>query len=130
MILFILMFLAHCIDDFCLQTHWLSNGKQRTWWVQQCKSFDDSNKLYTKYKYDYIVALLIHAFEWSAIILLPVLFYTTNEWLLTGLFIFNGIIHAYIDNLKANKMKINLLIDQSLHLVQIIITCIIVNVLR
>jgi hypothetical protein len=37
-------------------------------------------------------------------------------------FIYNWLIHAYVDNLKANNHKINLIQDQSIHLVQIIIT--------
>jgi hypothetical protein len=35
MTLFILMFLAHCIDDFFLQGGCLVNLKQKSWWAKQ-----------------------------------------------------------------------------------------------
>jgi hypothetical protein len=44
-----------------------------------------------------------------------------NEWWILISVITNAIIHAWIDNEKANKLSINLLTDQICHLVQIII---------
>ena len=41
------------------------------------------------------------------------------------MFLVNAAIHAIIDDLKANKKKINLVIDQSLHIIQILITFIV-----
>lgn len=38
------------------------------------------------------------------------------------LFILNVIIHGLIDDIKANKGKINLVQDQTIHLIQIFIT--------
>jgi len=43
-------------------------------------------------------------------------------------YIFNTMIHAFIDNLKANEERINLIIDQLLHLGQIIITWILMTI--
>ena len=43
-------------------------------------------------------------------------------WFLAGSFVINGLIHMFVDNLKANKFKINLIQDQSIHLVQILVT--------
>ncbi len=37
-------------------------------------------------------------------------------------FVINFITHAIVDDLKANKMKINLVVDQSCHIIQIIIS--------
>ena len=58
MTLFILMFLAHCIDDFFLQGGCLVNLKQKSWWEKQAPD--------AKYSKDYLMGLFIHAFEWSA----------------------------------------------------------------
>jgi hypothetical protein len=40
----------------------------------------------------------------------------------------NAVIHAIIDDLKANKLKINLDVDQCLHGLQILITWIIFSI--
>ena len=117
--LFLIMFFLHCVDDFFLQGMWLSNGKQKSWW--------EKNAPDEKYKYDYLAALFIHAFEWSAIISIPLIFIGLNPYILFGIFFVNGCIHAYVDNLKANKHKINLIVDQSIHIIQIIITCVGIN---
>lgn len=37
-------------------------------------------------------------------------------------FIINMSIHAIIDDLKANRKKINLIVDQAIHIVQIVAT--------
>lgn len=121
MSLFLIMFILHCIDDFCLQTHWLSNGKQKLWWEKVAPD--------EKYKYDYIIALLIHAFEWSAMISIPLIFMGLSPILLGIIFIVNGLIHAYVDDLKANKHKLNLIQDQLIHIVQLIITCVITYII-
>ena len=38
------------------------------------------------------------------------------------MFIVNMIIHAMVDNLKANALKINLIVDQMIHVGQILVT--------
>ena len=43
------------------------------------------------------------------------------------MFVCNVIIHAFVDNLKANDKEINLAADQSIHLVQIVITWLVFN---
>ena len=114
MTLFVLMFLAHCIDDFCLQGVCLVNLEQKSWWEKNA-----NNK---KYKNDYIISLLIHAFEWSAVInIVMIIFGVSNEFLACS-FIVNGLIHALVDDLKANRFKINLIQDQTIHILQIIVT--------
>lgn len=121
MSLFLIMFVLHCIDDFHFQLTWLSNGKQKSWW--------EKNAPDAKYKYDYVMALFIHAFEWSAMISLPLVFYSIDGYMLFAIFVVNGLIHAVVDDLKANEHKINLIVDQSIHIVQIIVTCLIVNLM-
>ena len=69
------------------------------------------------------MALCCHAFSWSFMIMLPIAIATS--WSMGWLFLaypINMGIHAFIDDMKANKLKINLIIDQSLHFIQIVLT--------
>ena len=115
--LLIFMLFAHLVDDYYLQG-WLASAKQKKWWQEHAP-----NKLY---KFDYIMALFCHALSWSIMTFLPILIYSLcNEinlnWFYLALPI-NLVIHAVVDDLKANKLKINLIIDQSIHFTQILIT--------
>lgn len=110
----ILMIVAHVLDDFVLQPSCLSNLKQREWWKQEYPE--------ELYQYDYIVALLVHGFSWSGWILVPWIIYGNPETDLWSLFFLNGLIHSYIDNIKANKRTMSLMKDQLLHLAQIFVT--------
>ena len=111
-ILFVMIF-AHIVDDYYLQGI-LASLKQKTWWENQ-KSYKPM------YKYDYIVALIMHAFSWSFMISLPILYFGFTKWIAVAI-ILNTIIHGIVDDLKANKCKINLIMDQSIHIIQIVIT--------
>lgn len=112
-ILFAMVFL-HIIDDYVLQAPCLCNLKQKGFW--------EKNAPEKLYKYDYIVALLMHAFSWSFMILLPIAikfgFDISASFAL--ILIVNTIFHAGTDDLKANKKKINLWMDQIFHIVQIL----------
>lgn len=117
------MIFCHIIDDYYLQG-WLASAKQKSWWIQNAP-----NNLY---KNDYLMALFCHSFSWSFMIQLPVLIYSFYTHLFIWsiiLFIINLIIHAFIDNLKANKLKINLIQDQIIHFIQIIIIWIIIFII-
>ena len=109
----LLMILLHIVDDFVLQPISLSKLKQKTFWEPYLKD----NKLY---KNDYKVALIIHGLSWSIMIHIPFMLLPVNEWWILISVITNAIIHAWIDNEKANKLSINLLTDQIIHLCQII----------
>lgn len=111
-LILILMLLGHLVADYTLQG-WLADGKQESWWKKIC-----GGEIPNKYKYDYIAALLCHALYWSIFICAP--FYA-SPWFLCAV-MGNTIIHAIVDDLKANRMKINLIQDQLLHLIQILIT--------
>ena len=114
-----LMILCHIIDDFVLQPVCLSNLKQKSWWDKHCDG--------KQYKNDYKVALFIHSLSWSIMIHLPIiLLYVCNDWVLSFSILINMIIHYIVDDLKANKYKINLVIDQTIHFIQIILTFIII----
>ena len=116
----ILMFFAHIVDDYYLQG-WLASAKQKKWWKKNAP-----DKLY---KFDYIMVLFCHTLSWSIMIFLPILIYSLINnidlnWFYLAIPI-NLIIHAIVDDLKVNKFKINLIVDQSIHFIQIIITWVI-----
>ena len=109
------MIFLHIIDDYKLQGI-LASMKQKKWWQEQ-KEYKDL------YKNDYLMALAMHSFSWTFMIMLPIAFslnFNISWWLVA--YIINLTIHAFVDNLKANKFKINLVTDQLIHLGQIIIT--------
>ena len=112
--LLIFMIFAHITDDYYLQG-WLASAKTKNWWEKNAP-----NKLYSK---DYIMALFCHSLSWSIMVFLPILIYSLyNQIDLNWFYLvlpINLIIHAVIDDLKANKFKINLIIDQRIHLIQI-----------
>ena len=111
------MILLHIIDDFVLQPISLSNLKQKKWWKKQ-EGYSD------KYKDDYKVALAIHSISWSIMIHIPlvIMFPSLGQLALLISFMVNAVIHYYIDDLKANKLKINLFEDQMVHFWQICTT--------
>lgn len=111
----IMMVFCHICDDYYLQGI-LASMKQRSWWIQNAPE--------AMYKNDYRVALAVHAFSWSFMILLPVLF--VLGWSITKkllvVFVVNWIIHGVVDDLKANRKLISLVVDQGIHLMQILVT--------
>ena len=114
-IVLIFMLFAHIVDDYYLQGI-LANMKQKSWW--------EANAPDKKYKHDYIVALICHSFSWAVMILLPVLIadkFIISQWMVIP-FLANVAIHAFVDDLKANKRAINLIVDQYIHLCQIVVT--------
>ena len=118
------MILLHIIDDFVLQPISLSNLKQKKWWEKQ-EGYSD------KYKDDYKVALAIHSISWSIMIHIPlvIMFSSLGQLALLISFIVNAVIHYFIDDLKANKLKINLFEDQMVHFCQICTTLSIIMIL-
>jgi len=113
--LFILSMLLHIIDDFVLQPVCLSKLKQKSFWEQNAP-----DKLYEN---DYMTALTIHGLSWSIMIILPyMLLLTVPSWIFATVCIVNATIHAIVDDLKANKHKLNLADDQLIHVIQLLIT--------
>ena len=110
--IFLIMILLHIIDDFVLQPICLSKLKQKSFWETYVK--DDE-----KYKFDYKVALVIHALSWSIMIHLPLMIIGVGEYSILLSVILNTIMHAWTDDEKANKLNITLFEDQLLHLIQV-----------
>lgn len=120
LILIPIMIFCHVVDDYYLQG-WLASAKQKKWWEENAPD--------SLYKNDYKVALLVHSFSWAFSISFPVLVYALFFQILPTiilpyfiLLVVNTIIHCIVDDLKANKLKINLIADQSIHLFQILIS--------
>ena len=121
---FLLMILCHVLDDFVLQKATLCDLKQKKWWEREVGTKEHGMPL--MYKNDYKMALFIHALSWSIMVNLPWFLFVSG--LTIGLSILlNCIIHYIVDDLKANKKKINLIEDQLIHFVQISLTWIILG---
>ena len=112
---FLFMIFAHIVDDFYLQGI-LAKLKQKSWWIENAPD--------SLYEHDYIMALILHSFSWTFMVMLPIAIYNNFQCDVWFLFIFllNTFYHARMDNLKANKKEVGLIIDQSFHLIQIILT--------
>lgn len=132
-LVFLAMIFFGIVDDFYLQGK-LCNLKQKKWWED---NYPD-DKYTNDYKCDYKCALIIHSFSWSFMVMLPQLFYIWYLPLSEGsadimhvviglLVILNTVIHYIVDDGKANKLAINLFMDQFLHLYQILFSWILVN---
>lgn len=117
--IYLSMIFLHILDDFCLQGI-LASMKQKEWWKKQ-------EQYKEMYKYDYIIALLMHSFSWTFMIMLPIVI--TKQWSVSGSFVIvffaNFVIHSFIDSLKANSGMINLWVDQLIHIFQIIVSAMI-----
>ena len=116
LILFIMLFL-HIVDDYYLQGV-LAKLKQKSFWEE---NYPDP-----QYKNDYVIALLEHGFSWTFMVMLPALvwmFYYNDfhPWLYALYFALNMILHASIDNNKANLKIINLWQDQLWHFCQVVV---------
>lgn len=118
----LIMILLHIIDDFHMQGIF-KELKQKSWWLQQ-KGYNDL------YKNDYMFALFLHALSWSIVIVLPFFFFpSTPSMILVSTILINTLIHYYTDDLKCNRMKISLVTDQTIHLMQICITWLVLTIL-
>lgn len=113
----VLMIFCHIVDDYCLQKSGaLAFMKQRSWWEKEAPE--------KKYRYDYLVALFMHSFSWAFMVMLPVAAYLgwNPPALFYILFTVNVLVHGIVDHTKANLLKINLIVDQTIHMVQIVVT--------
>ena len=112
--IFFMMLFLHILDDFHFQGC-LATLKQKAWWIAH---FPDP-----MYKHDWIPALAAHVITWTMFIMLPcVIFMDVPVWLVVVLFVVNCGFHFWIDDLKCNRMVLNLIEDQLLHISQITLT--------
>ena len=141
------MVLMHIIEDFHLQGI-MGNMKMKSWWA---KSFQkvyaktdnpEQEKWVKEYQkktqFDYVSVLLLHGFEWSMFIHIPVLavywftqgvvFDSTFMYVLCAVIFIQGLVHSVVDDRKANRLGISLVTDQSIHLIQILVSYLILVV--
>ena len=111
------MVFCHIVDDYYLQGI-LASMKQKIWWKENAP-----DKMYEK---DYLVALFMHSFSWAFMVMfVPIIVLHSNvalDALVYAFFALNVAIHMIVDDLKANKRKINLITDQGIHMIQILVT--------
>lgn len=138
----LMMVLMHVIEDFHIQGK-MGEMKQKAWWVrlswESAQDLDFLNdRLEThkrnleKYGRDYIPVLLLHGFEWSMFIHIPILVtrVIAEGWIFDDVFLVifmasvlvNAAVHIIVDHQKANRLAINLIADQAIHMLQIIVT--------
>ena len=96
----IAMIFLHIIDDYVLQAPCLCNLKQKSFWEKNAPE-----KLYES---DYIVALLMHAFSWSFMIMLPLAYVRGFDigFAFSGILLCNTIVHAITDHLKQIRERL------------------------
>lgn len=115
--LFILasMFFMHVVADFNLQGI-MASMKQKAWWKKQEGYEEDDNGN------DYKFPLFWHSLQWSFCIMLPLFVANGLKVDFVGLIFFclNIWLHYIVDNSKANQHFLNLVDDQTIHIVQII----------
>lgn len=122
-LLLLVMIFLHIVDDYYLQG-WLASAKQKSWW--------EKNALDELYEYDYIMALFMHGFSWTFMVMIIPSLFALSRVMNTGIdninivsgqivltFVVHLIMHIIVDNAKANLKKINLIQDQLIHLIQI-----------
>lgn len=120
-ILALVCLFLHIIADYLVQNDFMAKYKQVKNWEQYIKETG-------KYKHDYIVVLLVHAFSWSFITFIPLFIFTNYNVISFAIVVItNTLVHAIIDDLKCNKLKINLIEDQLFHLCQIVMTIVIIG---
>jgi len=113
-----LTLVLHFMSDFNLQIGAkLHDMKQRAWWKAQLEKLDKTDA--RRYRHDWLCALVIHSFVWSAITFAPILWMTESGLLIVLCLLVNTGLHAYIDHAKANELALSLVEDQLLHIAQI-----------
>lgn len=132
-LLIILSLFLHVWSDFYKQG-WLAQSKCKKWWLEQKEAtvvnLKGTREIIPLYINDYWGMLGAHSVHWTFCVMLPSIIYgifhthniETFGLIALIMFIVNTVIHSFIDNLKANAMRINLLQDQLFHLIQIILT--------
>lgn len=109
----IVMVLMHITADFVLQGI-MADLKQK----KVCASYGP------EYAHDWAIVLFMHSFMWAFMIMLPWAYmvgFNIDSIFVTVLFL-NTMAHMVIDHAKCNMLKINMTMDQCLHIFQIIIT--------
>lgn len=129
-LLFTAMLFCHCLYDFHIQGI-LAQMKQKDWWydqfakVSQKQPEREVSEIIRTYGHDFGVALFIHGFEWAVFVAIPLFAYAWLHGLAYTIILVmipvNAVLHAVIDDMKCNKMELNLAQDQLCHMCQIVL---------
>ena len=111
------MLFAHVIADYTLQGNFVFL-KTKKFWVEQGKNENS-----------FIPALIAHSFLVSFCISLPLYMADVTESKMVASIIINTIIHSIVDHLSANSNKFGLITDQLIHVIQIVLTYIVLTVI-
>ena len=106
-----LKILLNVIEDFHMQGI-MAQMKQKAYWCEY----------HGKYTNDWVPVMLLHGVEWATIVSIPcmlVSWFDVSVWFIVVVVVM-GLVHAYVDHLKANKFSINLIQDQAIHMVQLV----------
>lgn len=116
LILFLCL-VGHCIGDYVLQTDFIAKAKSPKFWKE------------TNDKRGWIPVLIAHSLIWSFCTFSPLLYFYGSIWLVVYSFIINAFIHFFVDWLKCAGRS-NMLIDQCIHLFQILITLLVLYLMK
>lgn len=109
-VLMLMMVLLHVIEDFHMQGI-MASMKQKTFWQEYSKMYAN----------DWMPVILLHGMEWATMVALPCIlasWFDVSAWFVLTV-VAMGVAHAYVDHLKANSLRINLIQDQIVHIIQI-----------
>ena len=118
------------MDDFYLQGP-LADMKQIQWWNKKLNDLSNDKKDFVRlenlYRYDFLIALFLHGFSWTFMIMsvpMMVMIFTKHLHVVLYIvaFIINWFIHIVEDNFKCNYKTINLIADQTVHVIQVVLT--------
>ena len=100
--------------------------KQRSWWWEQCRKtvWGTFEEQFRKYRHDHVAACVCHSLLWTLVTFSPILFLDgrVGNAFAAVCVALNTAFHAVVDDLKANRFRLNLVTDQALHAMQILAT--------
>ena len=117
------MLLLHVVTEFVLHPVALLRIKQKTYWEQpeHPNGGKDASAM----------AIALNAILWSVMIMLPLMYYSTDgDLILLLVFLVNLLAHAYIDEYATNRHKLTFVTAQSLYLLQLTITFLITMIIN
>lgn len=109
-LLLTLMLLMHIIEDFHVQGR-MADMKQRSFWEPYGEMYGNDHK----------VVLLLHGFEWAVFVSIPLFLFADVHWSYFAVMVSMAVCHAMIDDAKCNGRTLNLVEDQTAHVMQVIV---------
>lgn len=120
----LLVILLHLVADYSLQGC-LAQLKTAKFWRSVCRDCEwcSADAAFRRYGHDYRAGLVCHALYWTLVTFAPIIFHPLcSAWTALAIVSLNALFHCWVDDLKANRGRLNLVQDQLLHAVQIAAT--------